>query len=324
VGDETGASSVGLSPTALQVVEHTLAAMRTDKKIPNDVVSRFETLLKKGIVPKAETINPIRSAFAKMIRIKSVHIEEFRGIRELDLELDCNNFAICGPNGTGKSGIVDAIEFCLTGDVTRLSGHGTTGISVKNHAPHVDQSEHPEMAKVTITADIPSIGKIVTIHRSVKNPQLMTTSPASPDVTTVVEELLNHPARKKQMVSETISHGPRRYHPARAVQAWQILLSSAMNRQTITYKTLGRMMYGRDAAGVLDKILGHIAYYCNDNKLPPFTSIVVGKKRGTPGKDIPINFRKLNQERERVYATDWYDIYPPNARELHGSYINNI
>lgn len=56
MGDETGASSVGLSPTALQVVEHTLAAMRTDKKIPNDAVGRFETLLKKGIVPKAETI----------------------------------------------------------------------------------------------------------------------------------------------------------------------------------------------------------------------------------------------------------------------------
>ena len=117
---------------------------------------------------------------------------------------------------------------------------------------------------------------------------------------------------------------PSSKHPARAVQAWQILVSAAMNRQTITYKTLGRMMYRRDAAGVLDKILGHIAYFCNDNNLPPLTSIVVGKKRGTPGKDIPINFGKLNQEREKVYATDWYDIYPPGARELHRSYVVNI
>ena len=46
-----------------------------------------------------------------MIRIKTIHIEEFRGIRRLDLLLDAKNFGICGPNGTGKSGVVDAIEF---------------------------------------------------------------------------------------------------------------------------------------------------------------------------------------------------------------------
>ena len=74
-----------------------------------------------------------------MIRVKSIHIEEFRGIRVLDLVLDKENFGICGPNGTGKSGVVDAVEFCLTGDVTRLSGQGTAGLSVKSHAPHVDQ-----------------------------------------------------------------------------------------------------------------------------------------------------------------------------------------
>ena len=92
-----------------------------------------------------------------MIRVKTIHIEEFRGIRELDLDLDTKNFGICGPNGTGKSGVVDAVEFCLTGDVTRLSGQGSAGLSLKTHAPHVDQHEHPEKAKVTITAEIPSL-----------------------------------------------------------------------------------------------------------------------------------------------------------------------
>ncbi|EQD50357.1 hypothetical protein B1A_13477 [mine drainage metagenome] len=87
-----------------------------------------------------------------MIRLKTIHIEEFRGVRKLDLDLDAKNFGICGPNGTGKSGVVDAIEFCLTGDITRLSGQGTTGLSVKNHAPHVDQRAHPDRASVTITA----------------------------------------------------------------------------------------------------------------------------------------------------------------------------
>ena len=60
-----------------------------------------------------------------MIRIKSIQINEFRGVRDLTLDLAGKNYSICGPNGTGKSGVVDAVEFCLTGNVTRLSGEGT-------------------------------------------------------------------------------------------------------------------------------------------------------------------------------------------------------
>jgi recombinational DNA repair ATPase RecF len=128
-----------------------------------------------------------------MIRIKTIHIEEFRGVRELDLDLDTMNFGICGPNGTGKSGVVDAIEFCLTGDVTRLSGQGSAGLSVRTHAPHVDQHDHPEKANVTITADIPSLGKAVKIHRSVKDPRKVKITPADSDVKGVVEDLQMHP-----------------------------------------------------------------------------------------------------------------------------------
>ena len=99
----------------------------------------------------------------------------------------------CGPNGTGKSGVVDAIEFCLTGDITRLSGQGTTGLSVKSHAPHVDYRMNPERANVTITASIPSLGKDITISRSVKNPKKTEIDPAEEDVIAVVNKLQVHP-----------------------------------------------------------------------------------------------------------------------------------
>ncbi len=46
-----------------------------------------------------------------MIRVQTIHIQEFRGIRNLSLNLDAQSFGICGPNGTGKSGVVDAVEF---------------------------------------------------------------------------------------------------------------------------------------------------------------------------------------------------------------------
>ena len=114
---------------------------------------------------------------------------------------------------------------------------------------------------------------------------------------------------------------PSSKHPARAVQAWQILVGAAMNRQTLTYKVLAQLMYQRDAQGVLDKILGHIAFYCIDNDVPPLTSIVVGQGRGTPGEDIPMDLNKRDTERERVYEMDWYDVYPPSAEELHASYL---
>ncbi|NQT74408.1 MAG: AAA family ATPase [Chloroflexi bacterium] len=128
-----------------------------------------------------------------MIRVKTIHIEDFRGVRKLDLELAGDNYGICGRNGTGKSGVVDAIEFCLTGDVTRLSGQGTAGLSVKNHAPHVDQRTHPEKANVTITGDIPSLGKPITIHRSVNNPKKVDIKPADAAIEGIAAELEAHP-----------------------------------------------------------------------------------------------------------------------------------
>ena len=128
-----------------------------------------------------------------MIRIKTIKIEEFRGIRELTLDLEGDNFGLCGPNGTGKSGVVDAIEFCLTGNITRLSGQGAGELNVKDHAPHVDQRANPDKAKVTISASIPALGKDVTIMRSVKSPRAVSIAPSDPAIKAAVEELRMHP-----------------------------------------------------------------------------------------------------------------------------------
>ncbi len=60
-----------------------------------------------------------------MIKIESIHVEEVRGIRKLDIDFKEGPFAISGPNGSGKSGVIDAIEFGLTGQIGRLTGRGT-------------------------------------------------------------------------------------------------------------------------------------------------------------------------------------------------------
>jgi hypothetical protein len=113
---------------------------------------------------------------------------------------------------------------------------------------------------------------------------------------------------------------PTAEHPARAVQAWQILVGKAMNRQTVTYEGLSKLMYGKKAAGVLAAILGHIAFYCKDSNLPPLTTLVVGKGPGKPGDRIPLDPARIDEERENVYQHDWYNIHPPSEADLASAY----
>jgi DNA repair exonuclease SbcCD ATPase subunit len=128
-----------------------------------------------------------------VIRAKSISVHEFRGVRNLTLDLDEKNFAICGPNGTGKSGIVDAIEFALTGNISRLSGTGTGGLSVKEHGPHVGSRNKPEKAHVILTVNIPSLKKDVTITRAVKDAKTARITPDDPDVRAVLANVALHP-----------------------------------------------------------------------------------------------------------------------------------
>jgi hypothetical protein len=93
-----------------------------------------------------------------------------------------------------------------------------------------------------------------------------------------------------------------------------------MNRQTATCQSLSELMYGKKAAGVLAKILGHIAFYCEDNNLPPLTTIVVEKDAGKPGYRIPVDPKRIDLERENVYQHDWYDVYPPSEADLAAAF----
>jgi recombinational DNA repair ATPase RecF len=128
-----------------------------------------------------------------MIQLQKLAIRDFRGIRDLTLDLKGENFAACGPNGTGKSGIVDAIEFALTGSISRLSGAGTGGLSVKAHGPHVDFRNKPEQSSVTLEVVIPSTGKTATIQRTVKAAGTPVITPNDPDIVAAFDNVRLHP-----------------------------------------------------------------------------------------------------------------------------------
>ncbi|MEK7618467.1 MAG: AAA family ATPase, partial [Patescibacteria group bacterium] len=103
------------------------------------------------------------------------------------------NFAVCGPNGTGKSCIVDAIEFGLTGNISRLSGKGRGVVSVREHAPHVNSRNNPDKARVIITAIVSDSNKRVVIDRTVKDSNNPTVTPNDPSTLQILHQVANHP-----------------------------------------------------------------------------------------------------------------------------------
>lgn len=127
-----------------------------------------------------------------MIHVETLRVHEFRGIRDQTLTLNNKNFAISGPNGTGKSGVVDALEFVLSGTISRLSGRGRGELSIKTHGPHVDCGL-PEEAWAEAVLRVPSLGKTLTIRRSVKAPSAPEITPDTVETRNVLAYLEAHP-----------------------------------------------------------------------------------------------------------------------------------
>jgi len=128
-----------------------------------------------------------------MIKLETAHIEEVRGIRKLDIDFQKGTFVISGRNGSGKSGVIDAIEFGLTGQIGRLTGRGTKGLSVAEHGPHVDKTKFPDAAFVELKVFLPMIGKAATITRKVSTPKKLKIVPAGDDIKAALAEIAEHP-----------------------------------------------------------------------------------------------------------------------------------
>ncbi|MBD3204460.1 AAA family ATPase [Candidatus Woesearchaeota archaeon] len=76
------------------------------------------------------------------MKLKSLEVQGLRGIPEpLKIAPECKNVVIFGHNGTGKSAIIDSIDFLLTGKITRLIGEGSANIKKGKHWSHVDKDK---------------------------------------------------------------------------------------------------------------------------------------------------------------------------------------
>ena len=110
------------------------------------------------------------------MRLIELEIERVRGIPQLKIVPGGKTFLVCGPNGSGKSAIIDAVDFLITGRISRLTGPGTSGISLAKHGPHIGHD--PKQASVRAIIQLPGVEKPIEVSRSMARPGELICGPA--------------------------------------------------------------------------------------------------------------------------------------------------
>ena len=120
---------------------------------------------------------------------------------------------------------------------------------------------------------------------------------------------------RRENMPKYFSDNPTEY--SRAVQIWQILISKSHSHQMLSYNELGKLIgYSLDRVGELRNILDIIDIFCNQNRLPLLTCLVLTKDTGLPSRDSNWSAAKLNNERAKVFKHNWFDIYPPSEDDF--------
>lgn len=101
------------------------------------------------------------------MKINQFTVQNIRGIRSpLTFRPECQNMVIFGNNGTGKSAVIDAIDFLLTGNISRISGEGTGTITLFKHGKHID-IENASEAFVSAEVQLPGHEETCCIQRNI-------------------------------------------------------------------------------------------------------------------------------------------------------------
>jgi DNA repair exonuclease SbcCD ATPase subunit len=139
-----GSATAGQAPTVQQTFsafrasgypEEILEAISERASVEN-ILSRILEMPVPPRIPSVElervNLEATETTQLAASRLKRLMIKDFRGIREASIDLSANLTVIYGPNGTGKTSILDAIEWALLGSVERLeteSPDDTNGLS---------------------------------------------------------------------------------------------------------------------------------------------------------------------------------------------------
>jgi len=109
------------------------------------------------------------------MKILNLEIKNIRGIKTIKIDPEGHNVVVFGPNGTGKSALVDAVDFLLTGRISRLVGEGAKFLRLKEHGCHVDSRDDLRNTVVIAKAEVE--GKTVVLERSIERPSSLKVEP---------------------------------------------------------------------------------------------------------------------------------------------------
>lgn len=109
------------------------------------------------------------------MKILELLVTNIRGIKHININPNGKNVVVFGSNGTGKSAIVDAVDFLLTGKIARLTGEGTQCLGLKEHGCHVDSRDN--LKNTVVTAKIEVNGNKCEIKRSINKPSDLKVTP---------------------------------------------------------------------------------------------------------------------------------------------------
>ncbi len=99
----------------------------------------------------------------------------------------------------------------------------------------------------------------------------------------------------------------------RAAAIWEILISRAASSKTLTYKLLSEEVNVHHRA--LRHALEVIQDYCQSNKLPHLTALVVNSTTGVPGAGNNLDDSQLEKEYQRIYRYNWTAMLNPFSNE---------
>lgn len=78
-------------------------------------------------------------------RLQAIAAEGFRGLPKTSIGLKSRNLCVLGGNGKGKSALVDAVEFALSGTIARFTGAGTGNIDLNEALRNVRLAVTPRV-----------------------------------------------------------------------------------------------------------------------------------------------------------------------------------
>ena len=100
----------------------------------------------------------------------------------------------------------------------------------------------------------------------------------------------------------------------RALKIWQVLISQARHRQTITYRGLAREIEEGIDQHILGPFLDRVSEYTVMVRNVDLTVLVVREHEGRPGRLGGV--QDWDAERERSYNVNWYGVTPPTPRDF--------